>query len=50
MFCQNTEMRVKTPNHTSNRRPRRVTCPPHERGLQGAPMSPDQRKKTPRYP
>ena len=29
MFCQMTETRVKTLNHTSNRRPRRMTaCPP----------------------
>ena len=34
-----------TPNHTSNRRPRRVTCSPtnHE----GAPMPPNQRNKIP---
>ena len=29
MFCQMTETRVKTLNHTSNRHPRRMTsCPP----------------------
>ena len=35
-------------NQTSNQRPRRVTC--RERGLQGAPMPPDQRNKSPPHP
>ena len=49
MFCQNTETRVKTPNHTSNRRPRRATCPrTNQQCHQGAAMVPNQ-GKTPRH-
>ena len=48
MFCQMTETRVKTLNHTSNRHPRRMTaCPPTNQQRKPPHQNPTHRRPSP---